>query len=107
MMRNLFLKLKSTAGESLAETLVALLITCMGLVILPGAIVAASKVTRKSQEASMTDNPTITTTGSVQIKGSGSAEEIGKYTKMTYKQTGNELAYYYYTVNWTPTQTGN
>lgn len=97
-MRKVFLRLKKTAGESLAETLVALLITCMGLVILPGAITAASKVTMKTKEASMTSAPTTETAGEVTIDG----ETITSCSKMIYKSDDdNELAYYYYTVETT------
>lgn len=37
-------KIKDTKGESLAETLVSLVIASMGMIILAGAIVAASRV---------------------------------------------------------------
>ena len=36
-------KLKDTAGETIIETLVSLVIACLGLLLLPGAIVAAAK----------------------------------------------------------------
>lgn len=94
-MRKVFLKLKNRVGESLAETLVALLITCFGLIILPGAIVAASKVTLETKEASMTEAPASGTAGNVEIEGI----EIGNCSKMIYRAgTDDELAYYYYTV---------
>ena len=37
-------KLKSRAGESLSETLIALLISSLAIMLLAGAIVAASKI---------------------------------------------------------------
>ena len=37
-------KLRETAGETLIETLAALLVTTMGLTLLPGAIVAAARL---------------------------------------------------------------
>lgn len=42
-------KLRSTAGESISETLVALLISALALVMLAGAISAASRIVMKSR----------------------------------------------------------
>ena len=39
----------SNKGESLIETLVALLITCMGLTLLPGAIISSARVNKKAE----------------------------------------------------------
>ncbi len=53
-MRNSFLqKLKNKKGESLIETLVALLIGALALMMLPGAVVAASKANKTAAEQSV------------------------------------------------------
>lgn len=43
-------KLHSRAGESIAETLIALLISALALVMLAGAITSAAKIIRRSDE---------------------------------------------------------
>ncbi len=50
MMKRLSKKLKNRAGESLAETLVSLLIAALALVMLAGAISSASGVIIKSRD---------------------------------------------------------
>ena len=49
MMKKLKKKLSSRAGESIAETLVALLISALALVMLAGAMTAAYRVITKSR----------------------------------------------------------
>ena len=43
-------KLRSRAGESISETLIALLISALAIVMLAGAITAASSIVKKSRE---------------------------------------------------------
>lgn len=50
MIRNLKKKLNSKAGESITETLVSLLIASFALVMLAGAMTAASSVLTRSKE---------------------------------------------------------
>ena len=44
-------KLRSTAGESIGETLVALLISALALVMLAGAVSSASNIITRSNDA--------------------------------------------------------
>ncbi|WP_026664551.1 type II secretion system protein [Butyrivibrio sp. FC2001] len=46
-------RLKSKKGESLIETLVALLIGVLALMMLPGAVVGAARANRKAAEQSV------------------------------------------------------
>ena len=43
-------KLKESAGETLIETLAALLIACLGLLLLPGAIAASARVNAQAEK---------------------------------------------------------
>ena len=49
-MKRVLKKLRGNAGESIAETLVALLISALALVMLAGAVSAASNIISKSNE---------------------------------------------------------
>ena len=51
MKRRVFRKLNSRAGESIAETLIALLISALALLMLAGAISAAARVVTTSKVA--------------------------------------------------------
>ena len=42
-------KLKSNAGESLAETIVAMMIVTLAMLILAGALVSAAKINKKTR----------------------------------------------------------
>ncbi|WP_408069809.1 type II secretion system protein [Butyrivibrio sp. JL13D10] len=53
MINKLRAKIKSKYGESLIETLVALLIGVLALMLLPGAVVAASKANKEAAEHSV------------------------------------------------------
>ncbi len=44
-------KLRSTAGESIGETLIALLISALALVMLAGAVSSASNIITRSNDA--------------------------------------------------------
>ena len=58
-------KLRSTAGESIGETLVALLISALALVMLAGAVSSASNIITRSNDA-MNDYYTNIGTGETQ-----------------------------------------
>ena len=50
-MKKMLKKLRSTAGESIGETLVALLISALALVMLAGAVSSASNIITRSNDA--------------------------------------------------------
>ena len=83
-------KLKSRAGESIAETLVALLISALALLMLAGAVTTAARVVELSREK-MTDyykNDAILSEG----KGPGSASvTLTDTDTMTELQVYDEL----------------
>ena len=58
-------KLRSTAGESIGETLIALLISALALVMLAGAVSSASNIITRSNDA-MNDYYTNIGTGETQ-----------------------------------------
>ncbi len=51
MMRDIKNKLRSRAGESIGETLVALLIAALALLMLAGAVSSASKIVTRNKAA--------------------------------------------------------
>ncbi|WP_026657971.1 type IV pilus modification PilV family protein [Butyrivibrio sp. AC2005] len=53
MRSNIREKIRNSVGETLIETLFALLIAAVALVMLPGAIVAATKANKQSKEKSV------------------------------------------------------
>ncbi|MBR6220466.1 MAG: hypothetical protein IKQ80_07880 [Clostridia bacterium] len=61
-MKKLMSKLRSAAGETIGETLVALLISALALTMLAGAIGAANNIVTRSNKA-MNDYYTKTGTG--------------------------------------------
>ena len=50
-MKSMLSKLRSRAGESIGETLVALLISALALVMLAGAVSSAAGIVKQSNEA--------------------------------------------------------
>ena len=77
-------KLKSSAGESIAETLVALLISALALVMLAGAISATARMIILSDkqmgkyyeaDANLVQQPTSGKTLNISIKGSDTLPE--------------------------------
>ncbi|MBR6219536.1 MAG: hypothetical protein IKQ80_03100 [Clostridia bacterium] len=56
MKKRILKKLRAKAGETLAETLIALLISALALMMLAGAITAASNVLSKSKNSMNTYN---------------------------------------------------
>ncbi len=84
MMKQTCRKLKNSAGESIAETLVALLISALALVMLAGAISATARMINVSDkqmgkyykaDASLVQQPTSGKKLNITIKGSGTIEE--------------------------------
>ena len=63
-MRQFFIKLKKRSGESLIETLVATLITVLGMMILAGAIVSAAKGSKAAKEMQSSLSPNTAAEGS-------------------------------------------
>ena len=51
MIRKIKARLHGTAGESIAETLIALLIAALAMLMLAGAITSAAKMVTSSREA--------------------------------------------------------
>ena len=62
-------KLRSQRGETLIETLVALLIGVLALLMLPGAIVAATKANKESAENSVYSGNTVSGRDVVTVTG--------------------------------------
>lgn len=87
MIKNLKKKLGSQTGESLAETLIALLIASLALVMLAGAMTTASSILTRSREKLEGTNgyysqtePLVKmesgTTGTIEITGTGLNQTI-------------------------------
>ncbi len=87
-------KLKQKKGETLAETLLSLLIIVPGMVMLAGALVSSSKINMEMKKADTLKFPTFTaaTETSITSTVTGDAEFSGKPLKWE-KETGS--AYYY------------
>lgn len=60
-------KLRSQRGESIAETLFALLIAALGMILLAGALVAAARVNRAAEQADRYGVPDTGDTATVTI----------------------------------------
>ena len=50
MIKEIKKKIKSTSGESIGESLVALLISALAIVMLAGALTSAASIIRKSKD---------------------------------------------------------
>lgn len=103
-MKNLCRKLKSSAGETISEVLIALLISSLGLVMLASMITAASNAvstSRKTLEAYYNDSTPEGDKLTVTLQEgstSGFPGTASNYT-LTYvekKLTGKDIVYYYY-----------
>ena len=105
-------KLGSRAGESISETLVALLISALALVMLAGVITTSTRIVTSSRESmnnyydacnamvdpdSSTDEDTEieTGTGKVTIKGTGVTAGISGDVEYTKTVAGGSTIYYY------------
>lgn len=89
-------KLNDGKGESLAETLVALLIGSMALLMLAVAIAASTKINLKTKKVETTDNMVGETVSVVlSVESSGATSEIISVAGYV---TGTEQNKYYYYV---------
>ena len=104
MIRLFIKKLKEKNGESVAETLVAMLIAVLALMLLPGAIAAASRVNSKVEDMTVyvdrsDDSKNFDVTGKLKMTtgGTGSIDEITVTTKIKkYTEKTNGKSIYYY-----------
>ncbi len=103
-MKNLCRKLKSSAGETISEVLIALLISSLGLVMLAGMITAASNAvttSRKTLETYYNDSAPEVGDLTVTLQegsSSGFPGTASTYT-LTYvekKLSGKDIVYYYF-----------
>ncbi len=76
MKKKIAAKLRGRLGESIAETLIALLISALALMMLAGAVSAAANVITRSRTAMNTYNTT--TVGTVQAGWASAASDILK-----------------------------
>ena len=76
-MKRLILKVKSAAGESLAEVLVSLLIGALALLLLAGMITASSAMVKRSTESMETYNEK--ENAAAEKAGTGSGTVVLKY----------------------------
>ena len=93
-------KIKNSRGESIAETLVAVLISAMAMTILAGAIGAAGKVGLAARKAYVymdsENGSSEKISADITIEGE-SIENIQVY-KDSYENDGSTINYYYWTV---------
>ena len=92
--------IKEKNGETIAETLVALLITVLALMLLPGAIVAAARVNNRveNQTTYVNTDKGVSVGGTLRMTTDGISSDtitmtstIKKYTE----ETGGKSIYYY------------
>lgn len=107
-MKRMMKKLRSRAGESIGETLVALLISSLALVMLAGAIGAAARMVTRSKTAMeayyATDKGMVERaasagagTGSVALSGTDGTETItGSYSVNYYQNSLGSTAVFSY-----------
>ena len=92
-------KWKNNAGETLTETLLAMMIAVLGLMILPGAILAAARINDRAEGTHMFMEEGRGTTENTTIKlelesGSGTTVELTGVTVK--KDTYDGHSFYYY-----------
>lgn len=100
MRRHIFAKLKKKAGESLSETLIALLIAAMSMIIMAGALVAAAKTNDAAKRVMPFSGHALEDTPSqnVNVTFGGATSEISIYVT-EYDEEGedkNIRSVYYY-----------
>lgn len=98
-------KLKDTSGETLIETLVALAIACLGLLLLPGAIAASARTNQAAEKYSFyapkgesgegQSSETTVTDGTVNIEGVSVNVKINTTTRGTGE---NQTTFYSYSL---------
>lgn len=94
-------KLRSASGETLAETMVAMVIVVLGMMLLAGAIVAAAKVNASAREQNAWSDTVNGATEIVTIHasytnaaGEDKSADLGSYDLRWY-ETGNGGLYFY------------
>lgn len=96
--RLLFNKIKQKSGESLAETLISLVIVSMGMIIMAGAIIASARVGMKTNKEYLNSEgaPVIgSASGTVRLtNSSGTGITISGTQVHTYSENGKN--YYYW-----------
>ena len=89
-------KLRNRAGESLSETLVALLISALALVMLAGAVTASTRIVNRSRDAmddyydannSMALMQSATGTTTITLKVSGTSTAVDSATAYYYQNS--------------------
>ena len=91
-------KISSKKGESIAETLVAMMIVAMSLTILAGAIVTSARVNSKiknQEQAFIHDSADTTGTGTVNISGNNSGKDISIGIDVNLHKSEGDRYYYY------------
>ena len=94
-------KLRETSGESIAETLVSMLIVVLAFMMLSGAIVASARVNAKTEDQTLyldlddsTNNKTVAGASVTVTTGSGPLST--GMTVRSYKMKGTSGTLYYY-----------
>lgn len=100
-MKGIVKKLRSRAGESIAEVLVALLISVLGVALLVGMIGASTGVINRSTEAMHRQygkaNASISATGSVILRESGGSSVFSQsVTTYAVSESGGTSTIVYY-----------
>ena len=99
-MKSLCRKLKSRAGETISEVLIALLISSLGLVMLAAMITASARTITKSREVLETyysDSTPESSKLTLSLKENDSAAESIQYsaTYVERELSGKDIDYYY------------
>ena len=104
MNKKIITKITNTSGETLVETLAALLIAAMGLALVPGAVYSAARVNKSVRDAGIyTDagtqsSPTIPTGGKLNLSVN---THDGSYITVVVdgkEETSGKISLYYYTI---------
>ena len=95
-MKDFMNKIKSPAGESIAETLIALLIVSCGFILLATAVVAAAKVNTSIENTEVVFNISgqDSQASSAVISHGGSAVSVSTSVDVTKYVTQNGYVYY-------------
>ena len=117
MIKNIFINIKSKLagkrGESLSETLVAVLVMCMAMAVISGSIVTAARINRKAEDMETStmlkagDERTSNKTGTMQAtekrtanvrvtKGTGLGTEITDISVDLYTDPANGADFKFY-----------
>ena len=99
VMLNIFRRIiADSRGESLAETLIAMLISAMGMVVLAGALVSASKANEAAEDILPFSGKGLSNGGTVTIEYDGNSDDIPvSYTQ--YEDDEEDRSVYFYESN--------